>query len=175
MNHITLYQIAIERHNDRLQEAAQARLRRIATGGHHSEDEAGEAAVVKESLPRLALRKTTALLKGLAVGLLILSLAGWGFVTTTYAQSQQVIEVGCTNGVGDVNSLIFAINIANIKPQEDTIVLAENCIYTLIRNLSSSDNGLPIIITIYLTDQAMAGLHYQSRKILCKTVIRPSY
>jgi hypothetical protein len=173
MNHITLYQIAIERHNDRLEEAAQARLRRIATSGHHSEDEAREAAVGKESLPRTALRKTTALLKGLAAGLLILGLVSWGFVTTTYAQSQQVIEVGCTNGVGDVKGLISAINLANIKSQ-DHIELGENCVYTLTQKHSGSANGLPTII-IYLTDQAMAGLHYQSRKILCKTVIMPSY
>lgn len=51
------------------------------------------------------------------------------------------IYVGCTNGVGNSNDLVSAINLANSSPEHDTIELGANCVYTLTSGYPVPYNG----------------------------------
>ena len=50
----------------------------------------------------------------------------------------------CPGFVGNVNALTNAIHLANSTVQTDSIVLAPNCVYTLVAP-DNSNNGLPVI------------------------------
>ena len=61
MNYFILYQIALDRHNDDLKKAAQARLRQMAQAGQNSEDVARKVPVAIESLIRTTIYKMAAI------------------------------------------------------------------------------------------------------------------
>ncbi|MCB0036135.1 MAG: hypothetical protein KDE51_19025 [Anaerolineales bacterium] len=84
--------------------------------------------------------------------LFILSLVLPLIILTSYsntAAAEQTFPVACTAGAGDVASLKQAILDANANSGMDTIVLGEDCIYTLsaVDNTDAfgGPNGLPVI------------------------------
>lgn len=64
---------------------------------------------------------------------------------TAVASTNDIFPVPCEDGVGDAESLLLAIGAANSDPDEDRIVLGENCTYTLTFPTIGGTNGLPAI------------------------------
>lgn len=75
------------------------------------------------------------------VGLLLLGGVAW----LTPVARAQLNQVGCTNGVGSVTDLIDSIRFTNLSPNEDTLILGQDCVYTLDSRFDGSLNGLPVI------------------------------
>lgn len=91
------------------------------------------------------------IIKSVAGLLLALLASSSRFSLPAVAQEENdPITVGCTGSAGDVTGLANAIHRANAQPGEDTIVLGEECIYTLLGPLAgpggiSTGNGLPVV------------------------------
>ena len=67
---------------------------------------------------------------------------------TAVIHADESIPVGCTNGIGDVNALSDAIEKANSDIEVDTIVLGQDCVYTLSGQTPINGYyGLPIVQT----------------------------
>ncbi len=80
----------------------------------------------------------------LVVGAVVgLTWGGVGALTTAAQAAPASTTVGCTKGVGDSNKLVRAINKANDGGAK-TIILRQNCTYTLTSPAEGSD-GLPVI------------------------------
>lgn len=60
------------------------------------------------------------------------------------AQAQTAVEIGCDNGVGNVADLINNLNLANEDPDQETLILGENCVYLLTTPTTVDKSGLLI-------------------------------
>lgn len=156
MNYFTvLHQITIKQHNDRLWEVVRAGLvKDISRRNRPARSVRPMVFLIRQTpdarhvlrelfLSRSAPRKAAPILKWLAAVLILTLLLSSGWFTT--AAQAQIIQLGCTNGVGSVTDLIDAIKSANLSSNEDTLILSQDCVYTLSSRFDSTLNGLPVI------------------------------
>lgn len=117
------YSVAMEQHHDNLRNAERERQIR-------------QAQRVKSQF-----RQPPYAFRTLIVYLLLACL----LLTLTWQQAQAAtIIVACTDGKGDINSLIAAIEQANVSSNTpDTIELGQGCTYSFFRPVDDNFNALP--------------------------------